>query len=158
MCIMYKWCSVCTNCTGWSVCIMYPWCTVWIMYPVWAVCRNCTGRTVCTRCSGCPLWPMFTGWTVRTMCIVCSTYKGHKWIGPPSLLVEGLLSTGPTPSSFYLLVETGLPLHLYPTFIWWELDQLFIKRHHQKRFEKKQIRFMPNLLMFRGIFGLPGQN
>ena len=33
---------------------------------------------------------------------------------PPSLLVEGLLSTGPTPSSFHHLVEMGLPLHLYP--------------------------------------------
>ena len=32
-------------------------------------------------------------------------------IRAPFLLVEGLLSMGPTPSSFYLLVEMGLPLH-----------------------------------------------
>ena len=37
----------------------------------------------------------------------------HNCFGPPSLLVEGLLSTGATPSSFYLLVELGLPLHLF---------------------------------------------
>ena len=30
----------------------------------------------------------------------------------PSLLAEGLLSMGPTPSSFYLLGEMELPLHL----------------------------------------------
>ena len=56
---------------------------------------------------------------------------GHNWFRPPSLLVEGLLSTGPTTSSFYLVVE-GLPLHLFPAYRWWELVQLFIKRHHQK--------------------------
>ena len=59
-------------------------------------------------------------------------HKDHKYIGPPSLLVEGLLSTEPTPSSFYLLVEMKLPLDLYPAHIWWELDQLFIDRHHHK--------------------------
>ena len=42
----------------------------------------------------------------------------HNCVGPPFLFVEGLLSTGPTPSSFYLLVGMGLPLHLYPAFIW----------------------------------------
>ena len=35
-----------------------------------------------------------------------------------SQLVEGLLPTGPTPSSFYLLVEIGLTLRLYPAYIW----------------------------------------
>ena len=29
--------------------------------------------------------------------------------------------------SFYLLVEMGLPLHLYPAYIGGDLDQLFIK-------------------------------
>ena len=61
-------------------------------------------------------------------------YLAHKWIGPPSLLVEGWLPTGPTPSSSYLMVEMGLPFHIFPAYIWWELDQLFIKRHHQKVF------------------------
>ena len=56
----------------------------------------------------------------------------HNCFGPPSLLLEGLLSTGPTPSSCYLLVEMGLQLHLFPAYTWCELDQLFIKRHHHK--------------------------
>ena len=33
---------------------------------------------------------------------------------------------------FYLLVEMGLPLHLFPAYMWWELDQLFLKRNHYK--------------------------
>ena len=41
----------------------------------------------------------------------------HNCFGPPFLFVEGLLSTGPTPSSFYLLVEMGLPLHLFPAYM-----------------------------------------
>ena len=40
----------------------------------------------------------------------------HNCFGPLFLLVEGLLSTGPTPSSFYLLVEMGLPLDLFPAY------------------------------------------
>ena len=55
----------------------------------------------------------------------------HNCFGSPSLLVEGLLTTGPNPSSFYLLVEMRLPLHLYPAYIWWELDQLFIKKQQK---------------------------
>ena len=43
---------------------------------------------------------------------------GQNSFGPPSLLVEGLLSTGFTPSSFYLFVEMGLPVHLYSAFMW----------------------------------------
>ena len=43
--------------------------------------------------------------------------------------MEGLLSTGPTPSSSSLLIEMGLPLHIFPAYMWWELEQLFIKRH-----------------------------
>ena len=31
----------------------------------------------------------------------------HNFFGPPSLFVEGLISTGPTPSSFYLVVDMG---------------------------------------------------
>ena len=56
----------------------------------------------------------------------------HNCFGPLFLFVEGLLSMGSTPSSFYLLVEMGLPLHLFPAYMLWELDKLFIKRHHQK--------------------------
>ena len=55
---------------------------------------------------------------------------------PPSLLVEGRLSKGSTPSSFYFLVELGLTLHLDQANIWWEIDQLFIKRHHIKIWNK----------------------
>ena len=35
-------------------------------------------------------------------------YRVNKCFRPPSLLVEGLLSMGATPCSFYLLVEMGL--------------------------------------------------
>ena len=56
----------------------------------------------------------------------------HNCFMPLSFLVLGLLSTGLTTSSFHLLVEMGLPLHLFPAYRWWELVQLFIKRHHQK--------------------------
>ena len=42
----------------------------------------------------------------------------HNCFGPLFLFVEGLLSTGSTPSSFYLLVEMGLPLHLFPAYMW----------------------------------------
>ena len=41
----------------------------------------------------------------------------HNCFNPLPLLVEGLLSTGSTPSSFYLLVEMGLPLHLFPAYM-----------------------------------------
>ena len=41
----------------------------------------------------------------------------HNCFGPPFLFVEGLLSMGPTPSSFYLLVEMRLPLHLFPAYM-----------------------------------------
>ena len=55
----------------------------------------------------------------------------HICFGPPFLSRGGLLSTGATLSSFDLLVELGLLLHLFPAYIWWELNQLFIKRKHQ---------------------------
>ena len=42
--------------------------------------------------------------------VVTGVLHGHNSFRPPSLLVEGLLSTGPTPSCFYLLVEMGLLL------------------------------------------------
>ena len=35
---------------------------------------------------------------------------GHNCFGPPFLFVKGLFSTGPTPSSFYLWVDMGLPI------------------------------------------------
>ena len=57
----------------------------------------------------------------------------HNFFEPPYLLVEGLLSTGHTPSSFYLLVEIGLPLYLFLAYMGWELNHLFIKRNHHKR-------------------------
>ena len=52
-------------------------------------------------------------------------------------MVECLLSTGPTLSSFYLLLDVGLPLHLFLAYRWWELVLLFIQTHHQK--------FLPHL-------------
>ena len=56
----------------------------------------------------------------------------HKCFGPPFLFVKGLLSMWLTSSSFYLLVQIGLPLYIFPAYMWWELDQLFINRHHYK--------------------------
>ena len=49
------------------------------------------------------------------------TTKPHNCFVPPFLFMEGLLSTGLTPSSFYLLLKMLC-----------ELDQLFIKRQHHK--------------------------
>ena len=45
------------------------------------------------------------------------TFQGHHYFGPPFLFVEGLVSTGPTLSSSYLLVDMGLPLHLFPAYV-----------------------------------------
>ena len=42
-------------------------------------------------------------------------YVDHNCFWPPFLFVEDLLSTGPTLSSFNLLVEMVLPLHFFPT-------------------------------------------
>ena len=39
-------------------------------------------------------------------------------LNPLLLLVEGLLSMGPTPSSSYLLEEMRLSLHLFSANIW----------------------------------------
>ena len=63
-------------------------------------------------------------------------YVTHNCFGPQSLLVEGLLSTGPTPSSFY-------PLHLFPAYMRGELDQLFIKRNPHKDLKWTKSRFGP---------------
>ena len=69
------------------------------------------------------------------VCQVVTVYcvfqlPAHNCFGPPSLLVEGILSTGPTPSSFHRLFTSCftscLPLHFFPASIWCELDQLFI--------------------------------
>ena len=43
----------------------------------------------------------------------------HNCFRPPTLLVEGLLSIGPTPSSFYLLEKWG-----YHLIFFQQLDQL----------------------------------
>ena len=53
----------------------------------------------------------------------------------PFLFLEGLLSMGPTLSSFYSLVEMELSLHLFPAHMLRELDQLFIKKTSPYRFE-----------------------
>ena len=74
----------------------------------------------------------------------------------PSLLVEGLLSIGPTQSSFYFLVEMGLPLHIFPAYIWWELDQLFLKRHNHKYLKLRKLFLGPiqtRLIAFLGLLG-----
>ena len=78
--------------------------------------------------------------TVGRLCVLkrcCPTVPGYKTEGAklfqaPFLFVEGLLSMGPTPSSFCLLVEMGLPLHIFTAYMLLELDGLFIKRHHHK--------------------------
>ena len=41
----------------------------------------------------------------------------HNCFGPPLLFVDCLLSTGPTPSSFYHLVEMGLPIHIFTSYM-----------------------------------------
>ena len=64
---------------------------------------------------------------------------GHNGFGPPFLFVEGLLSTGPTPSTFYLLVEMRLPLHFFSIHVVRTRSCLY-ERHH-------------NTDTFRGIFG-----
>ena len=54
----------------------------------------------------------------------------------PILFIWGLLSTRATLSSFYLFVELGLLLYHFPTFIWWQLDQLCIKEtQHRYNFQ-----------------------
>ena len=57
------------------------------------------------------------------------SHKEHHCFGPPFLSLGGLLSTGATLSSSYLFVELGLLIYPFPAFIWWELDQLCIKRN-----------------------------
>ena len=47
----------------------------------------------------------------------CDMFCSSQLFGPLSLLVKGLLSPGPTPSSFYLLVEMGLSLLLFPAYM-----------------------------------------
>ena len=79
----------------------------------------------------------------------------HNCFRPPFLFVEGLLSLGPFPSSFCLFVEMGLPLHLFPAYMLFELDQLFLQRHHHKDFKWTKLCLGP--IQFRGIFGLPGK-
>ena len=44
---------------------------------------------------------------------LCLSTITHNCFGPPSLLVEGVLSTWPTRSNFDLLVEMGLPLYSF---------------------------------------------
>ena len=74
------------------------------------------------HCSESDKWKIKYAWNL---------YVHNNCFGPPSLLVEGVLSTGPAPFSFYLLVEMGLPLHFFQHTCG-ELDQLLIKRHHYK--------------------------
>ena len=65
-------------------------------------------------------WTGFVVWEP----VMNNLSKWSKWITlhncfgtpAPCLLVEDLVSTGPTPSSSYLLVEMGLPLHLYSVY------------------------------------------
>ena len=76
----------------------------------------------------------------------------HNCFGPPLVFLEGLLSTGPTLSSFYLLVEMGLPLHLFLEYILWELDQLFIKRHHHTDLKWTKLYLGPIQIRLAAIF------
>ena len=82
----------------------------------------------------------------------------HNCFGPPFLFVEGLLSTGPTPSSFYLLVEMGLPLHLFPAYILWKLDQLFVKRHHHKDLKWTKLFLGPIQTCLEAFLGFLSKN
>ena len=57
------------------------------------------------------------GWTKGGNNLGLAMTSLHNCLMPPSLLVEGLLSTGAIPSSVYLLVKMGLLLHLFPVYI-----------------------------------------
>ena len=52
------------------------------------------------------------GWTKGGNNLGLAMTSLHNCLMPPSLLVEGLLSTG-----VYLLVKMGLPLHFFPVYI-----------------------------------------
>ena len=82
----------------------------------------------------------------------------HNCFGLPFLFVEGLLSTGPIPSSFYILVEMGLPLHLFSSIHFGGTRPDLYKKTRPCRFEMNLIMFRLNSDTFRGIFGLPWQN
>ena len=74
--------------------------------------------------------------------------RPHNCFRPPSLLVEGLLSTKPTPYCSYLLVEMGLLY--FSANSWWELVQLFKKRHQKKCLI---LMFRPHLGVFMDVCG-----
>jgi len=61
----------------------------------------------------------------------CDFYSDITSVSGPNSYQGGLLSTGATLSSFYLLVELGLLLHIFSAYIWGEQDQLLIERNHQ---------------------------
>ena len=68
----------------------------------------------------------------------------------PFLSLEGLLSTVATLSSFYLFAELRLLVCPFPAFIWWELDQLCMKKK-PSMFEMNKIIFRPHLEAFLGF-------
>ena len=72
--------------------------------------------------------------------------------------MEGLLSTGATLSSFYILLELGLQLHLFSSIHVVTTKPALYKKKPPYMFEINKIMFRPNLDMSRGIFGLPGRN
>ena len=80
----------------------------------------------------------------------------YNCFGHPSLLVEGLLSTGATSPSFYLLVELGLLLHLFKAYVLITGPALY-KKTPPKRLEINLFMCRPDSDVFRIIFRLPAQ-
>ena len=64
---------------------------------------------------------------VELLVELISCEGSHYCFGPPFLFVEGLLSTGPTPSNFYLLVDMDLPLHFLSKHVVRTRPALYIK-------------------------------
>ena len=67
-----------------------------------------------------------------------------------------LVGWGPTPSNFYLLVETGLLLHLFTAYIWWGLPQLLLKKHH-KDLKWTRLGFGPIKISLEACLGFLGK-
>ena len=69
------------------------------------------------------IWPFFYS-------IFLSLLLLHICFGPP-FLSGGVCYQQGLPCLVYFLVELGLLLQFFAAYIWWEPDQLFIKRNHQ---------------------------
>ena len=71
---------------------------------------------------------------------------------------RGSLSTGANPSRFYILVELGLPLHLFSGIHVVTIRPALYKKKPPYMFEMNKTMLRPNLDMPRGFFWFPGRN